>query len=571
MDRISTFLFSTIIILLSLSSCKGCKQPPPTPYKASQKTLKSELKRFERSFSIKQTPRPKVDKSKTIIVAVPYLPSHLNPYIPIEKWGYQISMHQIYEGLIGRDPKTGKLIPSLATSWNMEPSGKVYRFWLRKGVRWQDGRPLSVEDVVFSFSLLTIPKIKKSTFIKDINWSLMRIDKIGSRGVRIVLQHPNAYFLEHLPELPILPAHLFYKGVSSRTRTSKFPVGTGPYRLHQWVKDKSIILERNEFYWGSTPEIERVEFRKISDPAKAFVGIRRREIDLLPAISPVHYPIQVTENIKKDYKLYKFIPPNFSYLLWNTRNKVLSDFRVRRALSMLINRKGIIDKVYRGLAIPCKGPFWRPGGLGDPKITPPPYDPAKAKILLSQVGWEDHDGDGIRDKQGRPMRLIVLLPVGANRENRVLETIKNDFFKAGIELIIVPTDWKLLGKHLKSRKFSAAYLTWAGRPYEDFSPIFHSAGRNNYSVIYSIFIDRLLSKMRRQTEFSAMFELSKLLENNLRSNPPMTFLFRPIIMSVLHKRFSNISPTWEGFQFANFKLKKKQNKPIKPKTNSKSK
>ncbi len=124
-----------------------------------------------------------------------------------------------------------------------------------------------------------------------------------------------------------------------------------------------------------------------------------------------------------------------------------------------------------------------------------------------------------------------------------------------MELVVVPTDWTLLGKHLKSRKFSAAYLNWRGRPYEDFSPIFHSSGRYNYSVIYSIFMDKILSRMRKALTFTGLSQLSRQLEQILRANPPMAFLLRPVQISVVHRRFSNVIPSWDGFHYGSFTLK----------------
>jgi peptide/nickel transport system substrate-binding protein len=405
----------------------------------------------------------------------------------------------------------------------MEENGKIYRFWIRDDVRWQDGRPLSTEDIVFTLSLLTIPRIKKGPFMEDINYTLMRVDKISNNGVRIVLRNPNAYFLEHLVELPVLPSHVFYRGISKRSHGSLNPIGTGPYRMLEWMEDDKIILERNEFYWGQTPQIQRLVFKEIKSPAKTLVEIRRKKLDLLPKLSPVHYPSQITSNIKKDYKLYKFVPPDFSYLLWNTRNRMISDFRIRRAFSMLINRELIIKKVYRNLAVSC-------------------------------------NGDGIRDKNNKKLKLVILLPLGNPRARQLLKIIKTQFFKAGIEVLIVPTAWKLLSRHLKQRKFAAAFLTWKGRPYEDFSPIFHSAGKNNYGVVYNIFIDRLITRMRQQKSFENLLEYSKKLEKMLHSYLPITFLFRPVEISLVHRRFSNVIPTSFGFKYKEFKTKTNKNK-----------
>ncbi len=549
-----------IFSLFLLPGCKDCGSPPPTPHKRAMERFEEQNTRIKQIENLTRKIKKKPDKKKTLKVAVPYLPSHLNPYLKISKWGYRISMHNIYESLVDRDAKTGKLVPGLAKSWSMEENGKIYRFWIRDDVRWQDGRPLSTEDIVFTLSLLTIPRIKKGPFMEDINYTLMRVDKIPNNGVRIVLRNPNAYFLEHLVELPVLPSHVFYRGISKRSHGSLNPIGTGPYRMLEWVEDDKIILERNEFYWGQTPQVQRLVFKEIKSPAKALVEIRRKKIDLLPELSPVHYPSQITSNIKKDYKLYKFVPPDFSYLLWNTRNKMISDFRIRRAFSMLINRELIIKKVYRDLAVSCNGPYWRPGGLGDKSIKSWPYDPTKAKKLLDQVGWKDRDGDGIRDKNNKKLKLVILLPLGNPRARQLLKIIKTEYFKAGIEVLIVPTAWKLLSRHLKQRKFAAAFLTWKGRPYEDFTPIFHSTGKNNYGVVYNIFIDRLITRMRQQKSFENLLDYSKKLEKMLHSYLPITFLFRPVEISLVHRRFSNVIPTSFGFKYKEFKTKKIKNK-----------
>ncbi|MBN2724639.1 MAG: hypothetical protein JXR95_11265 [Deltaproteobacteria bacterium] len=552
---------SRFAFLLSVSffftGCDGCESPPPTPHQAALEQIRNEKRTAPVSSRVVKRETETINKNRELVVAVPYLPEHLNPFLHISEWGYRISMHNIYEGLLDRDPKTGKLVGALAESWYAEPGGKVFRFTLRPGLRWQDGRPLTVEDVRFTFSLLTIPRIKKGPFLTDINYSFKRFDSTGSRQFRIVLNEANAFFLDHLVELPVVPSHVFFRGISKKSRGSTSPVGSGPYRLYQWIPQEKIILVKNEYYWGSVPEVERIVFVNSPDVAKSFVGIRRNQLGMLPEVSPVHYPAQITENIKKDYNLYSFIPPVFSYILWNTSDPMLADFRVRRALSMLINTDEIIKKVYRGLAKPCLGPFWRPGGLGRTNSHRWEYNPHKAKKLLEQVGWKDTDGDKILDKQGRPMKLIVLLPVDARKGKSILEVIKGDYQRAGIEMMIVPTDWKLFKTHLKKKKFAAAFLTWRGRPYEDFSPLFHSAGRYNYGVVYNILIDRHLAQMRLTSSFSMMKPLSIKLEEMLESYLPVTFLTRPVEISIIHKRFSNVIPTSEGYRYAKWKVSDK--------------
>ena len=550
---LSILILFSVFASFVLSSCKGCGSPPPTPHKLEMERLKQELKK-QKSTPVRKKLNLKKDKydEQTVVTAIPYMPLHLNPFLQIDEWGYRISMNNIYEALVKRDPSTGKIISDLATSWDVSPNGKIYYFNLRKGVRWQDGRPFSSEDVRFTFALLTMPKLKKGSFISDINYSLARIDKLGNYGIRITLTEPNIYFMQLLSELPILPAHKFYRGVKTTGYASLHPVGTGPYRLYDIIPGDSIILERNEYYWGKTPYVQRIVFKKIPDPSKVLVGIRRKKIDIIPKMSPIHYPEQITQSIAKDYRLYRFVPPIFTYMVWNTRSSMLKDFRVRRALTMLINTDSIIKTVFKNLAVPCYGPYWRPSGLGDHKLKRWPYDPQKAKELLDEAGWQDHDGDGIRDYKGKPMNIVVLMPVDARQGRLVLENIKHTYFSAGIKLTIVPTDWKLLAKHLRKRRFSAAFLTWRGRPYEDFSPLFHSAGKYNYGLVYNNLIDKLLSSMRRSRSLKNLKTASAKLEDMLNVYLPIAFLYRPVWMSVVHRRFANVYSGFNGFNYSTF-------------------
>lgn len=540
-----------------MPSCKGCMQPPPTPHQATMEWVKTEEAVIQKmtlpSRKHASTLLPSESRIVELVVAVTALPKHLNPFLNIDTIGYHISMHHIYEGLFDRDPATGKLVGALAESWSVNEKGTDFRFRLRSGVRWQDGRPFSVEDVLFTFNMLTMPKVERGPFLQDINYSFKRIDRFGVDEVRIQLQEPNAYFLDHLVELPILPSHIFFKGISPKSRGSLSPVGTGPYRIVETEVPDQLVLEKNEYYWGETPDVGRVVFRRFPDSARAFVGVRRRQVHVLPQLTPLHYPDQITESVTRDYQLIRFVPPAFSYLLWNVNHPMLADFRVRRALSMLIDRDRIIEKVFHGLAESCTGPFWQPGGLGDPQLKNWPFDLAKARELLNQVDWIDHDGDGIRDRQQTPFRLVVLIPTNSRSSLEMFDIMKVDFRKAGVDLVPVPTDWKQMGNLLKKRQFSGALLFWVGRPYEDFSQLFHSAGTYNYGVLSNTLMDGLLVSMRKTLDVRARVAFSAKIENMLSSWLPMTFLVRPVYVAMVHKDFTNTVMTPYGFRYSLFR------------------
>ncbi len=560
--------FMAGVFVLFSASCKGCMEPPPTPHQAAMEWVKAEEAVIQKMVlpsrklpSALLSPEARVVE---LVVAVHSLPEHLNPFLRIDELGYHIAMHHIYEGLLDRDPVSGQLVGALAESWSADEKGTSFRFRLRSGVRWQDGRPFSVEDVLFTFNMLTMPKVDRGPFLEDINHTFMRADRFGPDEVRIQLREPNAYFLDHLVELPILPSHIFFKGISPKSRGSLSPVGTGPYRLLETDVPDQLVLEKNEYYWGPTPDVGRVIFRKFPDASRAFVGVRRRQVHVLPQLTPLHYPDQVTESLLSDYQLVRFVPPQFSYLLWNVNQPMLADFRVRRALSMLIDRDRIVEKVFHGLAEPCTGPFWPPGGMGDPNLRNWPFDPSAARQLLNQVDWIDHDGDGIRDRQQVPLRLVVLIPANSRASLEMFDILKADYRKAGIDLVPVPTDWKQMGNMLRKRQFSGALLSWAGRPYEDFSALFHSTGVYNYGVLSNTLMDGLLVSMRKSLNAQARVAFSIKIENMLQSWLPMTFLVRPVWVSMVHRDFANPVETPYGFRYSLFRYAPRKPESGKP-------
>lgn len=278
----------------------------------------------------------------------------------------------------------------------------------------------------------------------------------------------------------------------------------------------------------------------IRDPAKALTDLKRGVVDIMPRVARQHYPDQLTAWARRRFRQVWFDPPGFNMILWNTRHPVLSDFRVRRAFTMLINRPRIIKEVYRGLARPVSGPFWRPGGLGDPKLEPWPFDPVRARNLLDNAGWRDRDGDKVRDLNDQPMRLVLLRPVTSTVMDDELKVWVAEFKRSGVELEPVQTDWRRLQRLLRTGKFMAAALTWKGRPAEDLSALFHSAGKMNYGKMGSLTIDRLLGQMRVALSRKRRAALSAKLERALWAQQAVTFIHGPRVLMLVHRRLQNI-------------------------------
>ncbi|MDY0001905.1 MAG: ABC transporter substrate-binding protein [Polyangia bacterium] len=537
---------SALWAALAALLCGSCDVPrEKTPH---QRELEAERER-RRQASLAdaavgraddEAARPAIPRAETLVVAIDEEPDHLNPLLRISTWGRRIALYNVFETLLRRDPETHQLRPHLATSWTVSADGKVYRFTLRKDVRWHDGQELTSRDVWYSLGRIHDPQTPMEPFRSDLINELHQVDPLTPQEVRITLARPNSYLLDHLCEVPILPYHLSGRTINTSHPLSRKPVGTGPFRFQSWTKAKEIRLARNERYWGTVPAVGEVVFRLIPDPAKALTDLKRGVVDLLPEVYRQHYPDQLTAWARRRFQEVWFSPPGFRMILWNTRNPMLSDFRVRRAFTMLINRPRIIKEVYRELAVPRVGPFWHPAGLGDPSVEPWPFDPVRARNLLDNAGWRDRDGDKIRDLDDRALRITLLRPVTSTVMDDELKVITAEFKQSGVELEPVQTDWRRMQQLLKSGKFMAAAIAWSGRPAEDLSILFHSAGSQNYGKSGSLATDRLLSDMRNALSSRRRAEYSKALERALWASQAVTFLHGPKILGLLHRRFEGV-------------------------------
>lgn len=190
-------------------------------------------------------------------------------------------------------------------------------------------------------------------------------------------------------------------------------VGCGPYQFVKWEKDRRVVFRRNPRYfglrYGAGPSLDYLVYEIIKHPNTRFQALLSGELDQL-GLSPDQWIQRADEKPFKDgtLKRYKYLLPQYTYIGWNLRNPLFSDARVRRALTMLIDRERIRKDVYFDLAEIIAGPFFPKSRYTDQTVKPWPYDPAEAKKLLAEAGWKDEDGDGILEKAGRKFTFTML-------------------------------------------------------------------------------------------------------------------------------------------------------------------
>ena len=342
---------------------------------------------------------------------------------------------KIYDSLLEWEGAEMKPVPGLAASWTRSDDGRTWTFKLRDGVKWHDGQPFTSADV--KFSVENIAKAYHSRGRAHFG-DVEAVETPDKSTVVFRLKAPVPYFIKAFQptETPMLPVHKFAgvdlasaAAVRQAEVITRAPVGTGPFKLKEWQRGSHIILERNPVYWREgRPYLDQIILRVLPDGAARAIAFEKGEVDLAPQSALPEAELQrlgKLPGVVTSSAGTEALGPNL-WLEVNLREPPLSDVRVRRAISMALDRSRIIDVIWYGYGKPGIGPIVS----SDPNffnkaLKPYAYDPKKAGELLDEAGYK-RGSDGVR------FRITQnVLPYGENW-TRLGEYVKQELSKLGI-------------------------------------------------------------------------------------------------------------------------------------------
>jgi peptide/nickel transport system substrate-binding protein len=376
-------------------------------------------------------------------------PISLNPGInrlgPATFVGYKI-----YDTLVAYDQKDLSPQPRLATSWNVSSDGLTYTFKLREGVTWHDGQPFTSKDVAFSFGEYLPAQHARS---RDLRAEIDRIETPDDLTVVFVFKSPYPAFIRSL-NVPIEPAHK-YVGVTdfrNAPANAEF-IGTGPFKFAEWKKGSLIRLVRNESYWDKgKPYLDEIVFQVIPDANSRAIAFETGSVDVLRAGDVESFDVArlaALDGVKIREDGWEYLQP-VGYIHLNNRNPVLSNIKVRQAITQAIDRDFIINTIFAGFGKPINGPFSSQSIFKDTAVeTVYPYDPQRAAQLLDEAGFKP-DTNGIRFE----VRLVPL-PYG-ELWSRQAEYLREALGAVGIKVDIVSTDVAGWAKRLTTFDYDLA-------------------------------------------------------------------------------------------------------------------
>lgn len=469
-------------------------------------------------------------------------PATLNPITASDAYESTVNNGKVYETLIERNNETLELEPLLAESWEISEDKLKYTFKIREGIKWHDGVPFTSEDIVFSYKTIMNPKVD-SPQLRAYFQEIEDVKAIDDLTVEFTYARPYFLALEFCGGMPIVPKHIFDKGDFNTNPAGRDPIGTGPYKFDKWTTGREIVLDKNPNYWGEKPKLDKIVFKIITDNTVAFQVLKREELDV-SGLTPIQWERQTnTPSFEDNFDKLAYFTPNYSYIGWNSKRPFFADKDVRTALTHLVNRDLILEKILYNLGAIVTNPFYINSPEYDKSITPLDYNPEKAEALLEKAGWIDHDGDGIRDKDGVKFTFEFLIPGGSETGEKIATILKEELDNMGIQMDIRKTEWAVFTTRLTERNFDAVTLAWSmgveSDPYQIWSSTQAESG-SNFIGFKNEEVDKLIEEARTEFDRDKRIELYNRFAQIVHEEQPYTFLFCRKSTVAVNKRFENV-------------------------------
>ena len=394
----------------------------------------------------------------TLVVLWEGEPDNLNPITYDSNPAYQL-VHLMFRALAHRDSTLSSYVPDFLERWE-QPDPLTVVLHVRPGLKWHDGRPATARDILFTIERQKDEKVA-STRQGDVE-AVQSARAIDSMTVEVKLSRPGPATLNSLLEVVPAPAHLLENVAPDQLRFAPFnnaPVGNGLYRFVSWQKGQQVTVEANRDA-PERPSLERIIVRVVPDASARLTGLLNGEGDLIKP-SAEQVPQLRTSNAVRLESAAKVRP---GWIVWNVEKEPVNDPAVRRAFLMGVNREQLAQAIIGepdAVALSPIAPVLREHSAG---VRPIAYDPAGAQRMLEQAGWRDTNGDGIREKGGRPLRLEVEYSSADPVRQDMLVAMQAELRKIGIDLVPRPYERTTWVSRLRAREFVGSFWGWGWGP-----------------------------------------------------------------------------------------------------------
>jgi microcin C transport system substrate-binding protein len=480
----------------------------------------------------------RAEKGGMLVAYMGPYPKSFNYYLDQNTMSAEL-FGQFFETLMTQHPLTLEMEPLLAARCVLGDDLKTFTFTMNPQARWSDGRPVTAEDVRWTFDAIMDPKHLTGPH----KIPLERFDSpevLDEQTIRFVAKEEHWQNLLALAGLQVLPKHAF-EGRDFNLQNFEFPVVSGPYRIGRLQEGIQVTLERRPDWWaGGLPRFQHVanfdwlRFRFFEARENAFEAFKKVEIDVFPVYTAHVWENQTGgERYDRNWIVKQRIenqnPVGFQGLALNLRRPPLDDVRIRRALAHLYHRERMNDTImynayvlhrsfYEDLydeAHPCENEFLA-------------FDKEKARTLLAEAGWRADSATGVLMKDGRPLRLRYLSRGGT--DDKFTAIFQEDLKDVGIELVVEKKDWAAWSKDMDEYHFDMTWTAWSAGLFKNPESMWYSqeAARpsgQNITGFGNAEVDALIEAQRTEFDVQKRHEMVRRIDAILTREVPYVLLW----------------------------------------------
>lgn len=417
---------------------------------------------------------------REVTIALGAPPASFDPHFFAHSPSFMVQQH-VFEPLVWRDAQS-RTIAALAERWEMLPDGLGWDFHLHPEARFSDGQPVTAADV--AATLARLPNVPNSPGRLTIYTNQVRaVEAAGPHTVRLLTNGPAPLLPENIPPVMIVPERIAREATTQDFNAGRAAIGSGQYRLVSYTQGERVVLERNPGWRGTASPFSRVTFRIIANDSARVAALRAGDVHLIELVPPRDMAM-----LERDASLAVWRSPGTRLIYISLdvsrdaspgvadldgqpmQRNPLKDPRVRRALSLAIDREAIRRNVMEGQSVPA-GQMQAIGlGVADPELKPDPHDPARARALLAEAGW----GQGFTLVFAGPNDRYV-------NDERVLQAIAQYWQRIGIRVRVEAIPSNMFFPRSAQRAYSAALTGWQSSAYEPnniFAPVLLTEDRS---------------------------------------------------------------------------------------------
>jgi peptide/nickel transport system substrate-binding protein len=517
-----------------------------------------------------------------LVVSLRAEPKTLNP-VTFADTSSKLVIWRMMADLIHINRYTQQPEPALAKSWTVSPDGRKYTLKLRHGLRFSDGLPLTADDVVFSFQVYLDESVHApQRDLLIVAGKPITIRRLDTETVQFELAAPYGPGLRLFDGFAILPRHLLegpyragkFEQVWSPTSPATEIAGAGPFRLKEYVPGQRLVLDRNPFYWKQDqkgtrlPYLNELVFLFIPNEDAQVLRFQSGDIDMISRVSALNFSMLQGKPATAGYNLADAGPSlEWSFLFFNLndlskknlpqiagKQKWFSNNVFRRAVSLAVDREGIVRLIYQGRATPIWSPV-TPGNKQwfDQRLPHPARSLDQARQLLRNAGFSWNSEATLVDAEKQPIEFSIVVSSSNAERSKISTIIQDDLRQLGMRVTVVPLESRaLLSRVLDSSDYEACVLGLASGdadPNAD-SNVWLSDGsthlwnlhRDSPPSSWEAEIDALMREQLTARTFAERKKAFDRVQELLAENQPVIFLVSPHVLIGVKKELGNFKP-----------------------------